>query len=251
MSSGISQGAPRGAAAVRGGLLAVRRRCACITDTSRTNVFNSCAWRSEATRDGRSRGPRSARARRGVVRSRQRVRSLASSRAGHRINRLRSGPRSEYGRYVRPLRGPAAGDFKLRRWPCSALIGGPMGASAVRRCKVPTRGRAWAMGPRGGVRQRAAVALRASATRGRAATARRGPVTDRRACRPQPAPGLGCQPPKGSSGGARAGSFRHSRIFRATVGSSMAAMRRSVDPQRGHRRALISKKHWTEHPLLV
>ena len=30
-------------------------------------------------------------------------------RQGHRINRLRSGSRSEYGRYVKPLRGPAAG----------------------------------------------------------------------------------------------------------------------------------------------
>ena len=44
----------------------------------------------------------------------------------------------------------------------------------------------------------------------------------------------------GSSGGARAGSFMHSRIFRATLGSSMAAMRRSLDLQRGQHRASIS-----------
>jgi len=46
----------------------------------------------------------------------------------------------------------------------------------------------------------------------------------------------------GTSGGARGGSFRHSRILRATIGSSIAAIRRSVAPHLGHRSASISKK---------
>ena len=42
-------------------------------------------------------------------------------------------------------------------------------------------------------------------------------------------------------GGARAGRFRQSRMRRAMFGSSIAAIRRIVDPQRGQRSASISK----------
>jgi hypothetical protein len=49
----------------------------------------------------------------------------------------------------------------------------------------------------------------------------------------------------GSIGGDLAGSFRHSRILPATAGSSMAAIKRSVEPQRGQRKASISKTRWS------
>ncbi len=48
-----------------------------------------------------------------------------------------------------PYGDPRRGDFKLCRKPHGALVGDRMGASAVLRCKVSGRGRAWAMGTAG------------------------------------------------------------------------------------------------------
>jgi len=49
----------------------------------------------------------------------------------------------------------------------------------------------------------------------------------------------------GASGGARAGRPRHSRMRRAIAGSSIAAIRRSVAPQCGQRRASMLKTRWS------
>ena len=50
------------------------------------------------------------------------------------------------GAMVSPYGGPQRGDFKLRPPTGCGLIVGPTGASALRGCEGPGRGRAWAMG---------------------------------------------------------------------------------------------------------